>query len=112
MNIAAGVLHEDTLAPYLINLSRLRTTNINISNKNKWLHTKKAKSRKYPVETVNDADYTDDLTLLVNTPAQAESQLNSPRQASSGIGLYSDKTDYMCFNQDDAIFSINGNTSV
>ena len=36
--------------------------------------TFKAKSRWYPTETITDADYTDDLALLANTPAQAESR--------------------------------------
>ena len=38
---------------------------------------KKARSRRYPAETITGADYIDDLTLLVNTPAQAESMLHS-----------------------------------
>ena len=32
---------------------------------------KKAKSRQYLAETITDTDYTDDLTLLANTPGQA-----------------------------------------
>ena len=35
-----------------------------------------AKCRKYPVETINDTDYADDLALLTNTPAQADSLLH------------------------------------
>ena len=40
------------------------------------------------------ADYGDDLLLLGNTPAEAESLLHSMEQSSSGIGLCvnSDKT--------------------
>ena len=33
---------------------------------------KYTKSRRYPIETMTDADYTDDLALCANTPAQAE----------------------------------------
>ena len=57
-----------------------------------------------------DADYTDDLALLANTPAQAKSLLNSLEQAVRGIGLYinSNKTLYMCFKQDGAISRKNG----
>ena len=47
------------------------------------------------------ADYTDDLTLLPNTLAQAESQLHSQEQAAGGIGLNmnTNKTEFMCFKQ-------------
>ena len=37
---------------------------------------------------MTDADYIDDLTLLVNTCAQAESLLHSLEKAAEGIGLY------------------------
>ena len=37
---------------------------------------------------MTDADYTNDLALLVNTHAQAESLLLSQMQASGDIGLY------------------------
>ena len=37
---------------------------------------------------ITDADYTDDLVLLANTPAQAKSLLHSLEQAAGGIYLY------------------------
>ena len=37
----------------------------------------KEKSRRYPTQTIMDADYTDDVTLLANSPAQAETLLYS-----------------------------------
>ena len=48
--------------------------------------------------------------LSVNTPAQIEPLMHSPKQAAREIGLYVnwDKTEFMCFNQDGAIFSLNG----
>ena len=53
--------------------------------------------------------FTDDITLLANTPAQAESQLHSLERAASGIGLHvnRDKTEYMCFNQKGDNFTLN-----
>ena len=36
---------------------------------------------------MTDADYTDDLALLTNTPAQEESRLLSQEQAAVDIGL-------------------------
>ena len=61
----------------------------------------KKRSRRYLAQTITDADYTDDIALLVNTPAQAESLLHSLEQAAAGTGLHvnADKTEYMCFNQ-------------
>ena len=37
---------------------------------------------------MTDEDYSDDLALLVNTPAQAASLMYSLEQALGGIGLY------------------------
>ena len=70
-------------------------------NKRKWLYTKKARSRRYPAQTITDADYAEDTALPANTSAQAESQLHSLQKARDGIGLYvnADKTEYMLFNQ-------------
>ena len=55
----------------------------------------KASWRRYPAETITDADYPVDATLLTNTPAKAESQLE---QAAEGIGLdmNANKTVYVC----------------
>ena len=58
-------------------------------------------SRRYPAKAITDADYTDEITILANTPDQAETQLHSLEQAATGIGLYvnAHKTEYMCYNQ-------------
>ena len=37
----------------------------------------KERSRRYPAQTITDEDYTDDIALLANTPAQAKSLLQS-----------------------------------
>ena len=60
--------------------------------------------------TINDADYADDVALLANTLAQTETLLHSLEWAAGGIGLHVnvDKTEYMCFNQSDDIFTLNG----
>ena len=56
----------------------------------------------YPAESVTDADYADDLALLANAPPQAKSLLCSIKLAARYMGLYlnSDKTEFLCFNQD------------
>ena len=46
------------------------------SNKRKWLFTKKkkkAKNRRFPTQTIMDADNADGVALLANTPTQTES---------------------------------------
>ena len=62
---------------------------------------KKARSRRYPAETIKDADYTDDQEDLKNTPAEAEYQLHSLEQAAWGFSLNMDvnKTEFICFNE-------------
>ena len=54
-------------------------------------------SRRYPAETISDADNADDLALLTNTPAQAESFLHSLEQPAEGIRLNvnANKTEFM-----------------
>ena len=49
----------------------------------------------------SDADYVDDIAILVNTPNQAETLLHSLERAAAGIGLHvnAHKTEYMCYNQ-------------
>ena len=71
---------------------------------------KKERSRRYPAQTITDADYTDDIVLLANTPAQVETLLHSMERAASGIGFHVDahKTEYLCFNQTGDISTLNG----
>ena len=59
------------------NLPRLRTSNVNRFNEGKWLYTGKARSKQYPAQTITNADYADDIALLANTLAQAESLQHS-----------------------------------
>ena len=72
----------------------------------------KEKSRRYPTQTITDADYADDLALLANTPTQAETLLHSLERASAGIGLHfsADKTEYMSCNQTGDISTLNGSS--
>ena len=46
----------------------------------------KEKSRRYPTQTITDADYADDIAFLANTPAQNKTLLHSLEQAATGIG--------------------------
>ena len=77
-DIVAGVLQGDTLAAYLfiICLEYVLTTSIDKIKENGFKLTKE-RSRRYPPQTITDADYTDDMALLANTPAQAETLLHT-----------------------------------
>ena len=61
----------------------------------------KERSRRYPAQTVTDADYVNDMAILANTPAQAEPQQHSLELAAASVGLLVnvDKMEYRCFNQ-------------
>ena len=66
--------------------------------------------KKQEADTITDSDYADDLKLLINTPALAESLLHSLELATGGIGLYMNatKTDFICFKQVGAISTLRG----
>ena len=61
----------------------------------------KKRSRSYPAKTIIDADNTDDIAILANTPNQAETLLHSLEQAAAGISLHVNThvNEYTCFNQ-------------
>ena len=95
-DIVAGLLQGDRLAPYpfIICLDEVLRTSIDLIKENGFI-LKKARSRQYPAETTTDADYADDIVLLANTPAQAESLLHSLELAAGAIGLHMDVDKYM-----------------
>ena len=98
-NIVAGVLQGDKLAPYLfiICLEYVLRTCVDKIKENGFKRTKE-RSRRYPAKTISNADYTDDIALLSNAPAQAETLLlHSLERAAAGIGLHvnADKTEYI-----------------
>ena len=101
-DIVAGVLQGDTLAPYLFIICQdyVLRTSIDKIKENGFELTKK-RSRRYTAKTITDADYADDIVILANAPAQAETLLHSLERAAAGIGLHvnAHKTENMCFNQ-------------
>ena len=92
-NIVAGVLQRDTLALYLFIIFQdyVLRRSIDLMKENGFKPAKE-RSRRYTAQTITDADYADDIALLANTPAQAETLLHSLEQAASGIGLQSTQT--------------------
>ena len=113
IDIVAGVLQGDILAPYLfiICLDYVLRTSMDKIQENGFKLTKE-RSRRYPAKTITDADYADDIALLANAPAQAETLLHSLEWASARIGLHvnAHKTEYMCFNQRGDIATLNGSS--
>ena len=109
-DIVVGVLQGDTLAQYLfiICLGYVLRTSIDKIKENSFKLTKK-RSRRYPAQTIIDADYANDIALLANAPAEAETLLHWLEQAVAGIGLHvnAHKMKYMCFNQRGNICTLN-----
>ena len=70
-SIVAGVLQGDTLAPYLFIIwpDYMLRTSIVLMKKKTVSSWKKKRSRRYPAQTIKDADYTDDIELLANKHA-------------------------------------------
>ena len=70
----------------------------------------KERSRRYPTKTITDNDYTNDIALLANAPAQAKTLKQNLEQVAAGIGLHvnTHKMEYMCFNQTSDISTLNG----
>ena len=101
-DIVAGVLQGDTLAPYLFIICRVYVLRMSINKmKDNGFKLTKERIRSYPTQTITNADYADDIALLANTPAQAETLLHSLERTVEGICLLvnAHKTEYMCFNQ-------------
>ena len=89
LDILAGVLEGDTLAPYLfiICVDYVIRTSIDKTRESSFELTKK-RSIRYPATTITDANYADDIAIQTNTPNQAETLLHSLERAAAGIGLH------------------------
>ena len=87
-DIIAGVLQGDTRDPclFIICLDNVLRTSIDKIKEDGFKITKK-RSRTYPAKTIADADYTDDIALLANAPAQVETLLHCLERGAAGIGL-------------------------
>ena len=112
-DIVAGVLQGDTLAPYffIICLDYVLRTSINKIKENSFKLTEE-RSRRYLAQTITDTDYTNDIALLANAPAQAKTLQHSLEWTAADIGLHvnAHKMEYMCFNQTGNISTLNGSS--
>ena len=109
--ILAGVLLGDESASYqfIIWLDYVLRTSLD-SMKENGVKLAKVRSKRYPAQTITDADYAENIALKVNAPTQAKSLLHSLERKAGGIGLHvnADKTDYMCFNKRGDISKLKG----
>ena len=88
-DIVAGVLQGDTLAPYLfIIVYATCLEHLSIKSKKTVSSQQRKKAECTPAKTITDADYADDIALLENAPAQAETLLHSLERVAAGIGLH------------------------
>ena len=69
-NIVSCVLQGDTLAAYMfiICLNYMFRTSTDLMKENDSKMAKE-RSRRYPTQTITDADFADDIALLANTSA-------------------------------------------
>ena len=111
-DIVAGVLQGDSLVSYLfiICLDYVLRTSID-KMKDNGFKLKWGRSRRYPAKTITD--YADDIALLTNIKAQAETVLHSvEKKTAAGIDLHVnvEKTEYMWFNLRGDISTLNGSS--
>ena len=113
LNIVAGVLQGDTLAPYLfiICLDYVHRISIDKIKENNFELTK-IRNRRYTAKTITDVEYADDIAILTNAPTQAETLLHSLERVEAGIGphINAHKTEDICFYQIGFISTLNGSS--
>ena len=109
-DIVESTLQGDTLAQclFIICLNFVLRTSIHKIKENGFKLTKQ-RGRRYPVKTITDVDYTDDIALVADVPAQVETLLHSLERVAAGVGLQvsAHKTEYICFNQTGDISTLN-----
>ena len=65
------------MTPYLFIICLVDVLRTSIDRmKENGFKLRKERSRRYPAQTITDADYADDIALLSNTPIQAETLLH------------------------------------
>ena len=98
IDILAGILQGDTLAPFLfiLVLDYVLRKSLDVNNSN-GLQLHPSKSSRHPAVHLTDADFADDLALISNSIEQAQKLLNALESAANCVGLYlnDSKTEYM-----------------
>ena len=100
LEILAGILQGDTLAPFLfiIVLDYVLRNSLDLNN-SKGLQLHPRRSSRNPAVYLTDADFADDIALISNSVENAQTLLNSLESAANCVGLYlnESKTEYMSY---------------
>ena len=105
-----GVLQGDTLAPFLFVICLDYVLRISVDKCNEYgLTLELARSRRFHTKKITDADYAEDLALLSDNSYNAQKLLHILKKSAAFIGLHvnATKTEYMCYNQDSTIETLN-----
>ena len=111
-DIVAGVQQRYTLAPYLFITFQdwVIGMSIDLIKESCFTRNKKARSGRYPAETITDPDDGGDITLLGNSFTQAESQQHLPGAGSRRHRPPRERKQKVCqcFNRESDISTLNG----
>ena len=85
--VSTGVLQGEVLAPFLFIILVDYLLKKATSDLDSRVITYPRRSRRYPVEVLNDLDFADDIVLLESTIPLAQAQLTSTAAAAKDLGL-------------------------
>ena len=96
-DILAGILQGDTLAPFLfiIVIDYIMRVSVDTMKENGLLYQPR-KSSRHPALHLTDADFADDIALLADNLANAQSLLSALESAANCTGLYLNETKTEC----------------
>ena len=102
IDIKAGILQGDTLAPFLFIMvvDYVLRMSLDLSS-DKGLEIKPRVSSRHPAEYVTDTDFADDISLISSSLQNAQDLLTSLEGAANCVGLYlnESKTEYINYTK-------------
>ena len=108
--ILVVVLQGDTLARFLFVICLDYVLRISVDKCNEYgLTLELARSRRFHTKKITDAYYAEDVVLLSDNSYNAQKLLYILEKSAAFIGLHvnATKTEYMCYNQDSKIETLN-----
>ena len=117
MVLVAAVLQGDTLAPYIFIIVLDYTMRQEIGNEPGIIGFKldNKRSRQHKPAIITDFDFTDDIALVTEEINQAEEFLQRVQNSAARIRLHlnADKTEFICFNQEqESVLNTIGNDKI